>query len=103
MPLPVSNRSGSVMIGSCSMSAPSEGITCGPELPALRCRCHEELAAFICCPLAGAILLAVNYVRLGKTGKGILAVILGLLATALKILIIVELEDALGVIRPVGI
>lgn len=44
-------------------------------------------AAFICCPLAGAILIAVNYGRLGKAGKGVLAVILGLIATALNILI----------------
>jgi hypothetical protein len=44
-------------------------------------------AAFICCPLAGAILIAVNYRRLGKAGKGVLAVILGLIATALNILI----------------
>lgn len=45
------------------------------------------LAAFICTPLAGTILMAVNYVRLGKTGKGVVAVILGLIATALTILI----------------
>ena len=44
-------------------------------------------AAFICCPLAGAILIAVNYGRLGRAGKGVLAVILGLIATALNILI----------------
>jgi hypothetical protein len=44
-------------------------------------------AAFICCPLAGAILIAVNYGRLGKAGKGALAIILGLTATALNILI----------------
>jgi hypothetical protein len=45
------------------------------------------LAAFICCPLAGVILIAVNYGRLGKAGKGVLAVILGLIATAPNILI----------------
>jgi hypothetical protein len=44
-------------------------------------------AAFICCPLAGAILIAVNYGRLGKAGKSVLAVTLGLIATALYILI----------------
>jgi hypothetical protein len=44
-------------------------------------------AAFICCPLAGAILIAVNYGRLGKAGRGVLAVTLGLIATALNILI----------------
>lgn len=45
------------------------------------------LAAFICCPLAGAILIAVNYVRLGKTGKSVVAVTAGLIATAANILI----------------
>jgi len=45
------------------------------------------LAAFICCPLAGAILIAVNYGRLGKAGKSVLAVIFGLIATALNGLI----------------
>jgi hypothetical protein len=45
------------------------------------------LATFICVPLAGTILLAVNYVRLGKTGKGVLAVVIGLAATTLQILI----------------
>lgn len=44
-------------------------------------------AAFICCPLAGAILIAVNYGRLGKTGRGVIAVILGMIATALNVLI----------------
>jgi hypothetical protein len=45
------------------------------------------LAAFICSPVAGTILMAVNYVRLGKTGKGVLAVTLGMIATSLPILI----------------
>lgn len=45
------------------------------------------VAAFICSPLAGAILIAVNYGRLGKAGKGALAVILGLIATVLNILL----------------
>jgi hypothetical protein len=44
-------------------------------------------AAFICCPLGGTILIAVNYGRLGKAGKGVRAVVFGLLATALNILI----------------
>ena len=68
------------------MSAPSEGITRGPEYRLFDAGA-VGLAAFICCPLAGAILMAVNYVRMGKTGKGIFAVTLGLLATALNILI----------------
>ena len=45
------------------------------------------LAAFIASPLAGTILMAVNYVRLGKTSRGVLAVSLGMIATALPILI----------------
>jgi hypothetical protein len=45
------------------------------------------LAAFNCSPLAGTILMAVNYGRLRKVGKDVLAVIFGLIATALTILI----------------
>jgi len=45
------------------------------------------LAAFICSPLAGTLLMAVNYRRLGQTAKGVLAVILGLAATSILILI----------------
>jgi hypothetical protein len=45
------------------------------------------IAAFICGPLAGAILIAVNYFRLRKPGKGVFAVVLGLIATALYILV----------------
>lgn len=45
------------------------------------------LAAFICSPLAGTILMAVNYVRLGKASKGVLAVALGLIATVVSILV----------------
>jgi len=45
------------------------------------------LAAFIASPVAGTILMAVNYVRLGETGRGVLAVTLGMIATALPILI----------------
>lgn len=44
------------------------------------------LAAFISI-MAGTILIAVNYVRLGKTGRGVVAVILGLIATTFQILI----------------
>ncbi|WP_263358027.1 hypothetical protein [Acidicapsa ligni] len=43
-------------------------------------------ATFIC-PPAGAILLAINYVRLGKAGRGVLAVVLGLIVVALNILV----------------
>jgi len=45
------------------------------------------LAAFIASPVAGTILMAVNYVRLGKTGRGVLAVTLGMIATTLPVLI----------------
>jgi hypothetical protein len=80
---------------SARMSAPSEGTTRGPEY-----RLFDSgavgLAAFICCPLGGAILMAVNYVRLGKTGKGALAFILGLLATALNILIKLSWKTSSG-------
>jgi hypothetical protein len=54
------------------------------------------LAAFICSPAAGTILMAVNYVRLGKIGKGVLAVIFGLIATALTILIRWNWNSTLG-------
>src|SRR5580658_2541834 len=68
------------------MSTPSEATPRGPEY-----RLFDSgavgTAAFICCPLAGAILIAVNYGRLGKAGKGVVAVILGLIATALNTLI----------------
>ena len=35
------------------------------------------LAVFICCRLAGTTLMAINYIRLGKTGKDVVAVISG--------------------------
>lgn len=63
-----------------------EATTRGPEY-----RLYDSgavgTAAFICCPLGGAILIAVNYRRLGKAGKCVFAVIVGLIATALNILI----------------
>ena len=43
------------------------------------------LATFFGSPLAGAIVMAVNYGRLGKSGKAFLAVVLGLAATALLV------------------
>jgi hypothetical protein len=45
------------------------------------------LAAFLCSPLGGTILLAVNYVRMGKPRKGVLAVLYGAIASSLLILI----------------
>jgi hypothetical protein len=68
------------------MGTPPEATPRGPEY-----RLFDSgavgIAAFICCPLAGAILIAVNYGRLGKAGKGILVVILALIATVFNILI----------------
>jgi hypothetical protein len=43
------------------------------------------MVAFLCGPLAGAILIAMNYDNLGKTGKAVLAVVLGFLASLLII------------------
>ena len=63
----------------------TESIQSGPEY-----RLFDSgavgVAAFIC-PLAGVILIAVNYVRLGKAGRGVFAISLGLIATALNILV----------------
>jgi hypothetical protein len=54
------------------------------------------LVAFLCGPLAGAILIAINYDNLGKTGKGVLAVVLGFFATLLVILTRWNLNMSLG-------
>jgi hypothetical protein len=54
------------------------------------------IAAFICSPLGGVILIAANYRRLGKTGKGVLAIILGVIASALTLLIRWNWNMALG-------
>jgi hypothetical protein len=68
------------------MGTPPEATPRGPEY-----RLFDGgavgLAAFIASPVAGTILMAINYVRLGKTGRGVLAVTLGMIATALPILI----------------
>jgi TonB family protein len=53
-------------------------------------------AAFFCCPLAGALLIAVNYRRLGKPVQAALAVALGLIATALYFLIKWDMKRSLG-------
>jgi hypothetical protein len=68
------------------MDTPQATITSRPEYRLFDAGA-VGVAAFICSPLAGAILIAVNYVRLGKTGKGVFAVILGLIATALNLVI----------------
>jgi hypothetical protein len=52
------------------------------------------LATFFGSPIAGTILMAMNYSRLGKAGKGWLAVSLGVLGTAVLI--------AIGWNKPVG-
>jgi len=44
------------------------------------------LVALICGPLAGAVLIGLNFAKLGKDGKGVLSVVLGLTATALILL-----------------
>ena len=58
------------------------GLNTGCSIPVPWQRRHSFAS-----PLAGAILIAVNYGRLGKAGKGVLAVILGLIVTALNVLI----------------
>ena len=77
------------------MGTPPGAITRGPEY-----RLFDSgavaVAAFICSPLAGAILIAVNYGRLGKTAKGVFAVTLGLIATALTILVKWSWNNPLG-------
>lgn len=52
------------------------------------------LATFFGSPIAGTILMAVNYSRLGKAGKGVLALLLGVLGTAAIV--------AIGWNKPVG-
>lgn len=68
------------------MGTPLEATPRGPEYRLFDASA-VGLAAFIASPVAGTILMAVNYVRLGKTGRGVLAVTLGMIATALPILI----------------
>jgi hypothetical protein len=80
------HRGGSAYNWFTSMGTPPGAITRGREYRLFDADA-VGLAAFFCSPLAGTILMAVNYVRLRKTGKGVVAVILGLIATALNILI----------------
>lgn len=77
------------------MGTPPEAAQRGPEYRLFDSGAVAT-AALICCPLAGTILIAVNYVRLGKAGKGVLAVTLGLIATALNILIKLNWDTAPG-------
>lgn len=68
------------------MGTPPEATPRGPEYRLFDSGAVAT-AAFICCPLAGAILIAINYGRLRKVGRGVLAVALGLIITVLNILI----------------
>jgi hypothetical protein len=68
------------------MGTPPEATARGPEYRLFDAGA-VGLAAFIASPVAGTILMAVNYFRLGKTGRGVLAVTFGMIATALLILI----------------
>jgi len=52
------------------------------------------VAALLCSPLGGAVLMGVNYGRLGKVGKGALAVMFGLLATVPAILITLNAQSS---------
>lgn len=54
------------------------------------------LVALLCGPFAGATLIAINYDALGKTGKGVLAVVLGFFATMLIILTRSNLNTPMG-------
>jgi hypothetical protein len=86
-----------VAAGQFAPAVPPAGLTTAVSMPyRLFDADAVGLAAFICSPLAGAILMAVNYRRLGKAGKGVLAVILGLIATALTILIKWNWNTSLG-------
>lgn len=68
------------------MNTPTEATPHGPEYRLFGAN-TVGIVAFLCGPLAGTILMAFNYVRLGKAGKGVLAVILGMISTALTILV----------------
>jgi hypothetical protein len=68
------------------MGTSPEAIARGPEYR-LFDAAAVGIAAFICCPLAGSILIAVNYFRLREFGKGILAVVLGLIITTFNVLL----------------
>jgi hypothetical protein len=77
------------------MGTPPSAITRGREYRLFDANA-VGLAAFICSPLAGTILMAVNYVRLGKIGKSVVAVMLGLIATTVTILIKSNLSKPWG-------
>jgi hypothetical protein len=76
------------------VESPPGTITRGPEYRLFDAGA-VGLAALVCI-LAGTIVMAVNYVRLGKTGRGVLAVILGLIATTLQILIKLNWKTSSG-------
>lgn len=76
---------GRFMIGR-SMATTEEVITGRPDYRLFDSN-TVGLAAFLCGPLAGAILIATNFVRLGRAGKGAAAAAIGLVATAILVLI----------------
>jgi hypothetical protein len=77
------------------MDTPSEAIPLRPEYRLFDAG-NVGLAAFICCPLGGAILIAVNYFRLGKAFRGTLAVIVGSIGIALSSLLKLTWPTASG-------
>jgi hypothetical protein len=68
------------------MSTSQQAITSHPTYRLFDARA-VGLAALICTPLAGALLIAVNYSRLGKARKAALAILFALIATAILIVI----------------
>jgi len=61
------------------------------------------LAAFLCSPLAGTVLMAVNYRRLGRAGKAVLTVLYGFIASALLVLIKLKWHGAGGTVAAVAL
>ena len=89
------------LIGVLGMVTSSETVPHRPEY-----RLFDSAAvgtATFICPPAGAILLAINYVRLGKAGRGVLAVVLGLIVVALEHPGEAELENLIRFFRAIGI
>lgn len=64
-------------------------------IPIVRLSCRGT-CDFFCGPLAGAVLIGLNYARLGKDAKGVLAFILGLAATTAIILTRWDWHSPLG-------
>jgi hypothetical protein len=60
------------------------------------------LASFFGGPLAGCVLLAINYFKLSRTAVGVQAIILGLVATALEGLLLITLPEQFRFFVPLG-